>query len=89
VTKTKLFQSDNILIRRNHEDKIGSLHITDFGVSKLFEHEETLMATTMGAGTLTYMSPEVADGSAKYNPFLADSNHFSNLITCQPFLSES
>ena len=67
-----------------HTDQIESLHITDFGVSRLFDTDQTLMASTHGVGSLVYMPPEVAEqigeSDAKYDPFLADGKKSFNFI---------
>jgi serine/threonine protein kinase len=49
------------------------LKLTDFGASKIIEG--TINTNTI-AGSLTYMSPEIALGakSKKYNPFQSDGN---------------
>lgn len=53
-------------------------YITDFGVSRLFEDEETLLTSSI-RGTPNYLSPELASAYVKgikqrYDPFKADSN---------------
>jgi len=63
---------ENILVTLKGISSIQSLHITDFGVSRVFG-EETLLASTVGTGTLIYMAPEVAnEESHRYDPFKSD-----------------
>ena len=57
-------------------DNIQSLFISDFSISK---YSPSRFAHTL-AGTLTYMAPEVASKSPKYDPFKADSIFFVYII---------
>jgi WD40 repeat protein len=43
----------------------GEPHLTDFGLAKLIEHENTLTHTNAVLGTPAYMSPEQARGETK------------------------
>ena len=51
---------------------IGSLFLTDFGVSRVFDG--TPMASTLQVGTLNYIAPEVASNESNYDATLADGN---------------
>ncbi len=51
--------------------EIISLHIADFGVSKIFNTNAIYQASTT-TGTMDYMPPEMVDSSKKYDSFLAD-----------------
>src|SRR5207244_9913025 len=52
----------NVLI-----DKYGEPHLTDFGLARLVEQENTITRTIAGAlGTPSYMAPEQAAGSSAH-----------------------
>lgn len=66
---------ENILARLNRFGKVESLHITDFGVSKIFNNEEKISKTV--SGSIPYLAPEVARlrnlQTGNYEPYKADS----------------
>lgn len=63
---------ENILIKFQGLPIVESLQIADFGISRLFDDEETMLATTNMLGTLTYMSPEVTK-EVTYDALKSDS----------------
>lgn len=63
---------ENILVKLHGFSKVESLQIADFGISRLFDDEETMLATTNMIGTPTYMSPEVTK-EISYDALKSDS----------------
>ena len=58
------------MVTFNQSNSVESLHISDFGTSRVFEG--TIIASTI-VGTQIYMSPELANNSKKnYDPFKSD-----------------
>jgi serine/threonine protein kinase len=74
----EIYKPENILVRLKGINRISSLCIADFGVSKVFTTNTLNQAYTKDAGTIGYMSPEVANSNdkKKYDPYAADGNFF-------------
>ena len=53
-------------------DAKGEPHVTDFGLAKLLEDENSLTLTQAVLGTPSYMAPEQASGQAKQLTTAAD-----------------
>eukprot|EP01118_Nematostelium_gracile_P004449 TRINITY_DN1520_c0_g1_i3.p1 TRINITY_DN1520_c0_g1~~TRINITY_DN1520_c0_g1_i3.p1 ORF type:complete len:372 (+),score=94.38 TRINITY_DN1520_c0_g1_i3:502-1617(+) len=78
-------KTENILIRLKEGGRIESLHLADFGLSKVLERrkEEFLERANTMVGTVNYMAPEVASTTSTtpaYNPFLADVYCFGLIV---------